>query len=225
MGDFNFPNIDWHLISSNGLDGAEFVKCVQDGFLSQYVDRLTRRNAILDLVLGNKLGQVIDLSVGEHLGDSDYRSLAFNIIMKKDRIREDRKIFNWGRGNYEAIRLELVGVNWDDVFAGKCTVSMWLMFRDLLQDVRDKFVPVRKIKNGRVKGPWVTSELENLVRCLFPRAPLLNTRGHGFKQGCQLLTMSEECSYSELLYRTAVSFWRKKLHDCRPSENGETDRI
>ena len=164
MGDFNFPNIDWHLISTKGLDGAQFVNCVQDGFLSQYVDRPTRGNAILDLILGNEPGQVTDLSVGEHLGDSDHHSLAFSIIMEKDRIREDREIFNWGRANYEAIRLELAGVNWDDVFAGKCTMDMWSMFKDLLLDVRDKFVPVRKIKNGRVKEPWVTNEVENLIR-------------------------------------------------------------
>ena len=105
MGEFNFPDIDWHLINSNGLDGAEFVKCVQDGFLLQYVDRPTRGNAILNLVLGNEPGQVTDLSVGEHLGGSDHCSLAFSIIMEKDRIREDRNIFNWGRANYEAVRL------------------------------------------------------------------------------------------------------------------------
>ncbi|PJG57317.1 hypothetical protein CUC53_18670 [Aeromonas cavernicola] len=28
----------------------------------------------------------------------------------------------------------------------------------------DKFVLVRKIKNSRVKEPWVTNEVENLVR-------------------------------------------------------------
>ena len=102
--------------------------------------------------------------MGEHLGDSDHCSLAFSIIMGKDGIGEDRKDFNWGRANYEAIRLELAGVNWDDVFAGKCTMDMWSMFKDLLLDVRDKFVPVRKIKNGRVKEPWVTCEVENLIR-------------------------------------------------------------
>ncbi|XP_062901339.1 uncharacterized protein LOC134345105 [Mobula hypostoma] len=177
MGDFNFPNIDWHLISSKGLDGAEFVKCVQDGFLSQYVDRPTRGNAILDLVLGNKPGQVTDPSVSEHLGDSDHRCLAFIIIMEKDRIREDRKIFSCGRANYEAIRLELAGVNWDDVFAGKCTMDMWSMFRDLLQDVRDKFVPVRKIRNGKVKEPWVTSEVKNLVR--WKKAAYMRIRKQG----------------------------------------------
>jgi len=35
IGDFNFPNIDWNLYNSNSLDGAVFVQCVQEGFLTQ----------------------------------------------------------------------------------------------------------------------------------------------------------------------------------------------
>jgi len=54
MGEFNFPNIDWKLFSSNSLDGTDFVQCVQEEFLTQYVDRPTRGEATLDLVLGNE---------------------------------------------------------------------------------------------------------------------------------------------------------------------------
>ena len=65
MGDFNFPNIDWNLPRVRGLDGEEFVRCVQEGFLTQYVDKPTRGGeAVLDLVLANEPGQVSDLSVG-----------------------------------------------------------------------------------------------------------------------------------------------------------------
>ena len=34
MGDFNFPNIDLNLPRVRGLDGEEFVRCVQEGFLT-----------------------------------------------------------------------------------------------------------------------------------------------------------------------------------------------
>ena len=56
MGDFNFPNIDWDSFSARGLDEAEFVQCVQECFLRQYVDSPTQEGAILDLVLGNEPG-------------------------------------------------------------------------------------------------------------------------------------------------------------------------
>eukprot|EP00061_Rhincodon_typus_P004115 g21784.t1 len=81
----NFPNIDWKLFSCNSLDGADFVQYVQEGFPTQYVDRPTRGEATLDLVLGNELGQVLELLVGERFGGSDHNSVTFTIVMEKDR--------------------------------------------------------------------------------------------------------------------------------------------
>eukprot|EP00061_Rhincodon_typus_P011387 g36344.t1 len=57
VGDFNFPDIDWDSIRTRGLDGAEFVKCIQEGFLKQNVDSSTRGGAVVDLVLDNEPGQ------------------------------------------------------------------------------------------------------------------------------------------------------------------------
>ncbi|XP_067870180.1 probable G-protein coupled receptor 139 [Heterodontus francisci] len=36
IGDFNFPNIDWNLLSANSLDGAVFVRCVQEDLLPKF---------------------------------------------------------------------------------------------------------------------------------------------------------------------------------------------
>ena len=58
MGDFNFPNIDWNIPRVRGLDGEVFVRCVQEGFLTQHVDKPTRGEAVLDLILANEPGQV-----------------------------------------------------------------------------------------------------------------------------------------------------------------------
>ena len=53
--------------------------CVQEGSLTQYVDKPTRGEAVLDLVFGNEPGQVSDLSVGEHFRDSDLNYINKNI--------------------------------------------------------------------------------------------------------------------------------------------------
>lgn len=52
VGDFNFPNIDRANRGVNGSNGVQFLKCVQEGFLKQYVEALTRERATLVLVLG-----------------------------------------------------------------------------------------------------------------------------------------------------------------------------
>ena len=61
VGDFNFPNIDWDSHSIRGLDGEKFVECIQEEFLIQYVDGLTREGAKPDLLMGNKEGQMTEV--------------------------------------------------------------------------------------------------------------------------------------------------------------------
>lgn len=43
VGNFNFPNIDWDLLSVKGLDGPQFLTCIQEDFLKQYVESYPRR--------------------------------------------------------------------------------------------------------------------------------------------------------------------------------------
>ena len=164
MGDFNFPNIDWNIPRVRGLDGEEFVRCVQEGFLTQYVDKPTRGEAVLDLVFGNEPGQVSDLSVGEHFGDSDHNSISFTLALERDRISQARKVSIWSKGNYEAIRQEIRGINWKEVFSGKCTEEMWQIFKENFSGALHSNVPMRQGSYGRLQEPWCTKAVMNLVK-------------------------------------------------------------
>ncbi|XP_067884631.1 uncharacterized protein [Heterodontus francisci] len=57
----------------------EFTECISDNFTEQYVLEPTREHAILDLVMCNQTGLVINLMVKEPLGDSDYNMREFHI--------------------------------------------------------------------------------------------------------------------------------------------------
>ncbi|MBB6707146.1 hypothetical protein, partial [Proteus mirabilis] len=132
MGDFNFPDIDWENYSSSSLDGSVFVQCVQESFLTQYVDRPTRGEAILDLVLGNEPGQVLELEVGEHFGDSDHNSVIFTLVMERDKCVLQGKSYSWGQGNYDAVRHDLGCVAWKSRLQGKSVNDMWSLFKEQL---------------------------------------------------------------------------------------------
>ena len=164
VGDFNFPNIDWNLYRSNSFDGAVFVQCVQEGFLTKYVDRATSDGAILDLVLGNEPGQVLDLFVGEHFGDSDHNSVSFTIAMEKECAIRQGKVYNWGRGNYDAIRQELGSIRWVQKLSGKGSNEKWSFLKEQILHVLDRYFPVGQGGNGRVREPWFTKEVECLVK-------------------------------------------------------------
>ena len=53
MGDFNM-HIDWKNQIGKGSLEAEFIECIRDCFLEQYVVEPTREQATLDLVLCNE---------------------------------------------------------------------------------------------------------------------------------------------------------------------------
>eukprot|EP00061_Rhincodon_typus_P002097 g16607.t1 len=123
-----------------------------------------RGEAIMDLSLGNKPGQVSDPSVGEHFGDSDHNSLTFTIVMGRNMSRQYGKVFNWGRGNYNAIRQELRTINWDQMFSGKCTTEMERLFMEQLLQVLDRFVSLRQGKDGKVKEEGVKRKKKAYLR-------------------------------------------------------------
>ena len=112
VGDFNFPHIDWDSDTVKGLDGVEFVKCVQENFLYQYIEVPTREGAILDLLLGNELGQVMDVSVREHFRPSDHNAISFNLIMDKDRSDLRVEVLNWKKAKFDEMRRDLGSVDW-----------------------------------------------------------------------------------------------------------------
>ncbi|PLS49478.1 hypothetical protein CYV29_15670, partial [Carnobacterium maltaromaticum] len=165
IGDFNFPNIDWDSLSVRGPDGAEFVRSIQEGFLEQYVNSPTREGAILDLVLGNEPGQVVEVSVGDYFGNSDHNSVSFKILMDKDESGPKGKVLNWGKANYTKIRQELGNVDWEQLFEGKSTCDMWEAFKERLISVQERHVPVKmRDRNGKIREPWMTGEIVRLAK-------------------------------------------------------------
>lgn len=62
MGDFNFPGINWEMLSSDA-HGERFLAVVQDLLWHQHVLMPTRENNILDLVLTSEDNVVEDLKL------------------------------------------------------------------------------------------------------------------------------------------------------------------
>eukprot|EP00061_Rhincodon_typus_P003901 g21251.t1 len=69
-----------------------------------------------------------------------------------------------GKADYISIRQKLGSVNWEELLSGKSTFDMWDLFKDLLIRVQDRYFPVRrKGKDGKVRDPWITRRVVNLV--------------------------------------------------------------
>ncbi|XP_062920044.1 uncharacterized protein LOC134354760 isoform X1 [Mobula hypostoma] len=165
VGDFNFPHVDWDSHTVRGLDGLEFVKCVQESFLNQYIEVPTRGDAILDLLLGNELGQVMEVWVGEHFGSSDHNTISFNLTLDKDRSGPRVEVLNWKKVKFEDMRKDLKSVDWDRLFSGKDVISNWEAFEGEILRVQSLYVPVRiKGKVNRNKEPWFSRDIATLIK-------------------------------------------------------------
>ena len=82
MGDFNYPDIDWAQQSLKPGATAEttnFLKCLDDGFITQHVVEPTRDTAVLDLVLTHDPDLKNSVNITETLGSSDHHMVSFVI--------------------------------------------------------------------------------------------------------------------------------------------------
>ena len=119
----------------------------------------------MDLLLGNAIGQLTDVCVGEHFGSSDHNSISFNIIMEKGRTGPRVEVFDWRRANFEGMRRDLERVDWVKLFYGKDVIEKWRLFKDEIMRVQNLYVPVRwKGKCKGLKAPWFSRDIRNLVR-------------------------------------------------------------
>ena len=163
MGDFNFPLIDWESWHAPGTSSKEvkFIKCLQDNFYYQHVDKPTRVRGtdtpnILDLVLTTD-DNVSDLEYESPLGKSDHRVLFFNFncyaILKS--VQKEKVLYD--KADWVNLKKEVLETDWkSDLDIDEGTVNeSWEVFKEKVQKLTEKHIPIRKytIKGHRGKTP------------------------------------------------------------------------
>ena len=81
MGDFNYPKINWNTFESDS-SGEAFLDVILDNFWIQHVTSPTREQNILDLVITSEESMVENLSVDEHLSNSDHNIVNFVLVFE-----------------------------------------------------------------------------------------------------------------------------------------------
>jgi ribonucleases P/MRP protein subunit RPP40 len=155
MGDFNFPELNW--TKPETLDHShQFIKCIDDNYLIQCVENKTRDKNVLDLVFISEENMIANLTVGEPFGTSDHQIIRWTFAASKEIIPNETiiKIYDYSKGDYDKIREEIENLNWGRVVSGKNVEEDWCNVKELLINMREKWVPIRKNKKGKCK--WVT---------------------------------------------------------------------
>ncbi|PKU32048.1 dtw domain-containing protein 2 [Limosa lapponica baueri] len=115
MGDFNHPNICWRDNTAGHKQSRRFLERVDDNFLLQVIKELTRRGAMLDLVLTNKKGLVENVKLKGSLGCSDHEMVEFKILQAARRAHSKLTTLNFRRADFgDLLFRDLLGrVPWE----------------------------------------------------------------------------------------------------------------
>ena len=102
-GDFNYPCINWNLLHASTTSGQMFLDAILDSYLVQVIDKPTRGDNILDLILTSNEALVENINIEEPFASSDHCVVKFDITCNI--IRKDWKLcyYDYRHGNYEAL--------------------------------------------------------------------------------------------------------------------------
>jgi ribonucleases P/MRP protein subunit RPP40 len=163
MGDFNFPEIDWNVQESLS-DSHPFIKCVNDGFLSQGVCDATRGKNILDLVLVSEENMIENLSVGEPFGSSDHQIIRWQVLICKQDDKVEKKTRDYFKADYVQMR-EVAETIWQTDTKHKIDIDVngdWVSLKNELHLLEVKFVPYKKPRCGKCK--WANNRVQKCRR-------------------------------------------------------------
>ena len=166
MGDFNYSDIDWELMHATNDISSAFLECVQDNFLEQVVHENTRGNNCLDLVLTNCSSIIGNMVILPPLGNSDHNSLSFDLDINVQCSANEKKNFNFKKGEYDKYKDLLSEIDWDTKFAEKNCNEMWETFKTTIEDLQTQCIPKVTARSGNFKHKpgWWDSDIGNLIK-------------------------------------------------------------
>ena len=110
----------------------------------QFVQKCTRGNHILDIVLCNESLTVSNTKVEAPFSNSDHSQVFFNDSDRCERqVNSAIKRYDWSHAIYGDLAAWLASVDWCALLAVNLTVdTIWNAFCDILNAIIDRCVPV-----------------------------------------------------------------------------------
>ena len=163
VGDFNHETIDWELMEAQS-EGQGFLDRIQDQFLHQHVDKPTRGNNILDLILSSNPEQVRNITVSEQFGTSDHNIVHFEVIVKEEPKQWKETYRDYRNADFNKIR-EVASVEWSAINNSSNLQEVWSKFKAALDKVVEENVNVKERIKGRPPKPmWWNRKIYKLRR-------------------------------------------------------------
>ena len=162
VGDFNFPAINWDNLSTPHLSkkcAPEVLAATQDAFLFQHVQspRHTRSNqkpTLTNLIFSQDDQPITNMTTSAPLGKSHHKVLIFHNTVDNNS-KDERPRYLYHRANYGSMKLELQRVHWYEVFYSSSCNECWGTFKEIIDNLISKFVPLLKETPKKSKSIWM----------------------------------------------------------------------
>lgn len=156
LGDFNMPNIKWENYSTLTKNNKEtlFLEYLQSFELKQNINKPTRGENILDLVLCNEENLIRNITINPPIGNSDHNTIDFEISLTSNFNDNIYKFPNFRKANYTLINAYFSSINWNLVFSQCLDINhLYSIFQAIIYDAIYIYIPESKIKCNNLKKP------------------------------------------------------------------------
>ena len=170
MGDFNYPSIDWNLLTAKNINSEEqkFLECLQDNYFFQVLDQPTRWRGtdtpnLLDLLITDDTERIEDIDYQSPIGKSDHCVITFNFICQRSKQKDNKQRKCYRKADYNQIKYELKQTKWEDVLdeQNNSLDDMWKKFHNKIKDLEEKYVPISK--NNKNKHPHIPIDKDTIA--------------------------------------------------------------
>ncbi|KAJ7419973.1 hypothetical protein WISP_50863 [Willisornis vidua] len=117
MGNFNLPEINWEHHTTGKTQARRFLKNLDDRFMEEELRELTRKDALRDLLLLNRVDLVSEVEIGGSLGHSDHKAIGFKISVDERKRTSKTSTLDMRRADFGLLR-ELLSKSYDDYTCG-----------------------------------------------------------------------------------------------------------
>ena len=175
IGDFNFPEIDWTLQTSEGSCQEKlFLESFRNCFLHQHVMKPTHYRAlqranILDLVMTSEESMIDEILYEDPIGKSDHLCLNWSFKCYAENKIQSTKVtkYSYEKGEYDDMRSDLGEERWDETLRNRSTDEQWNIISDKIRAAMDKHIPHRTYtgKTGNHSKPaWMNSRVLSRIK-------------------------------------------------------------
>lgn len=154
LGDFNMDQLTWHQPTAGRQPNAiqrKFSLFCTSWDLHQLVNRPTRGQNMLDLILTTHPERYGDITIEPPLVNSDHDTIICHMVhlhSPSKAVLASTRSFD--QADFNAIKLHLSRCHWPTLFAGCTTVNdYWSVFFSIMRGLIDAFVPLRHQGQGR----------------------------------------------------------------------------